>query len=254
MATTTLSGHLDDVPDEVVEALHSEYVTLESRFARQDWDPARLASGKYAEALLRYLEWKQSGSHTPVGTQINRTTVINQVSNDASLPEGIRFLVRRCADLLLDVRNKRGVAHLGDVVDVEEMDARLCVRLASWSLAEVVREESDLDPEEVQSLIDRLSATHFPLVEEIEGELIVVAKDLTSRKQALVALYHAFPDPMPMAELQAAVKYPRAARFRKMMEQEADKGITHIKGEKVYLTKNRGVPWVEENIDFVGGP
>lgn len=250
MTENPLSAHMPTVPADISDSLQNEYGELESRFARGDWGPAELNGGRYAEAVLRYLEWKRSNSYTPFGKQLDRMGIINGVTNDASLAEGIRFHVRRCADLLLDVRNKRDVAHPGVTIDVREMDSKLVMRLASWSLAEIIREESGLPVSDVQQLVDRLSATQFPLVEEIGGELVVVAKNLTTREQALVALYHAFPDPVPLQHLQRAVKYKRAPRFKQMMQEEDSKGVVHFQDDLVYLTRARGVPWVEKNIDL----
>lgn len=242
---------LSNVPADIANALEQEFVELEARFARGDWGPAELNGGRLAEALLRYLEWKQSGGpFTPIGTQLNRTTIVHKVENDATLPEGIRFHVRRCAELLMDIRNKRDVAHLGAVVDVDEMDAQLVLRLANWSLAEIVRQEGQLDAAEAQALIDRLSATHVPLIEEIDGDLVIVADNLLPATKALVILYHSYPDPVSLGDLQQAVRYTsHASNFRRLLTNRQEKGLVHLKDDKAYLTR-KGAAWVEASVDF----
>jgi hypothetical protein len=226
-------------------------VNLESRFARRDWGPAELNGGRLAEALLRYLEWKESGgSFTRIGEELDRTRVTNRVKNNPKLPKGLRFHVLACAGLLLDVRNKRDVAHLGEVIDVSEMDAHLVMRLASWALSEVIREESGLPPKEIQQLIDQLSARRIALVEEIGGRLVIVATSLAREHQALVALYHTFPDSISIKDLQAAVRYKNGTEFRRNIIGTLEKDArVHRESDRVVLTR-KGVSWIETHIDM----
>lgn len=240
---------LATVPSDLRDALAREFGDLESRFARGDWSPAQLNGGRFAESVLRYLEWKQSGSFTPIGTQLNRLEIVKRVENDASLPDGVRFHLRRCAELLLDVRNKRDIAHLGTVVDVKAMDAHLVIRLASWSLSEIVREESGLSGREVQAVVDKLSERRLALVEEIDGRLIVVGTHLKAKERALVALYQSFPSTMAITDLRAATKYGNTSRFRQILVSLEREGLVHIDGGLCVLTK-KGTQWTEKHVEM----
>ena len=54
------------------------------------------------------------------------------------------------------------------------------MRLAAWTLSEILREESGMSPSEIQAAIDRLSTKNLPLVEEVGGDLVVVATALAA--------------------------------------------------------------------------
>lgn len=244
-----LSQFLLGVPLEIIEALEKEFSKLESRFARRDWGPAELDGGRFAEAILRYLEWKSTKVYTPIGKQLARLDIIREIENNSSIADGVRFHVRRCAELLLDVRNKRDVGHLGNEVDVNEMDSRLVKRLASWSLAEIIREEGHLSPVESQNVVDKLSTKSLSLIEEIGGELVVVATNLSATEQALVALYEKAPSPINIGVLQKSTKYRNSTNFKVLMARESSKGIVHIIKDEVQLT-NKGVAWVEKHVDL----
>jgi len=247
---TSLNSALSGVPLEISDALGKEYQNIESRFIRRDWSPAELNGGRFAEAVLRYLEWKQSGvKYTPIGSQLNRQNVINIISHDPKIPDGLRFHVLTCAELLLDIRNKRDVAHLGKQVDVREMDSRLVLRLAKWTLAEIIREEASLLPKEIQQLIDNLSVKEIPLIEEIDGDILVVGKHLLAIEQALAVLYHSYPGSVEIKMLCQAVRYKNSARFRSLLEEKANDRIVLIKGDKVFLT-SYGSGWVEKYINM----
>lgn len=246
----SLRNVLPNIPGDIVDALETEFRNLESRFARRDWGPAELNGGRFAEAVLRFLEWRESGGHyTPIGMQLNRQAILNRARNNPSLPDGLRFHVAKCSEILMDIRNRRDVAHLGTVINVDEMDAHLVMRLAAWVLAEIVREESDLSAQDAQALIDRLSVRRLPLVEEVGGDLVVVATDLSATERALVALYNIYPEPMNINTLRKSVGYQHSTRFRQMIHTQAKAGITYIKGDDVYLTQ-KGAAWVDRNIDM----
>jgi hypothetical protein len=242
-----LSMVLAHVPADILERLEAEYVELERRFALRDWGPAELNGGRFAEAVLRLLEWKRGVPHTAFGTPANRSAILNAAKSDTSLPDAYRFHIPMCVELLMDVRNKRNVAHLGDDISVNEIDSTLVLGLASWALAEIVRVESAVDPAESQRIIDSLAERSIPLVEEVGGELVVLATNLNTAAKVLVALYHEYPRPMKVRDLQSAVGYGHSTRFRALLASEASERTIHIKGDLVYLTR-KGTAWVEQNV------
>lgn len=244
-----LKNLIPSVPDEISQAIEREHTNLESRFAKRDWGPAEMDGGRLAEALLRYLEWKSTGAFTPIGTQLQRKSIENLVENDSRLPDGLRFHVLGCTSLLLDVRNKRDVGHLGDGIEVNEMDSRLVKRLAAWSLSEIIREEARLTPEEAQAAVDRLSARNLSLVEEVGGELVVLSTHLDAIYQAMVVLYQKYPHPCPIDELRATINYKHSTRFLRLLEEKASEALVHIKNQEAYLT-SKGVAWMDKNLDL----
>ena len=249
VSSLSLRTVLPNIPEELVDALQIEFAELESRYARGDWGPTKLNGGRLAEAILRYLEWRQSGTYTPIGKKLNRSSVIGQTRSNTSIPDGLRMIVTTCVEILMDVRNRRDVAHLGADIDVKEMDSILVFRVASWVLAEIIREESGLSHTAVQNLIDRLSKKQIPLVEEIGGDLIVLGTHLIAIDRALVALYRGYPDPLEVAILRQAVQYQNSSRFMGMLQRKQREGLIYMQGDQVYLT-GKGVAWVEDNIDI----
>jgi hypothetical protein len=241
---------LSSLPKELSESIEREYVELEYRFARGDWGPSEMNGGRLAETIVRYIEYKNIGSYTQFGTQINRSVILSQAKNNVNLPESIRFHIPNCAVILMDVRNKRDVAHLGNDIDVHEMDSVLMFRVASWVLSEILRLESGISSNEIQKQIDSLSQKKIPLVEEIAGDIFVVGTHLKAIKRALVVLYQNYPDPFNIKLLQKAIQYKNSSRFEALLEEKQTHGLVYVKNEKVYLTR-KGTCWVEDNIDLV---
>lgn len=233
----SLVAALSGIPKELSAALSTELANLMHRFARGDWGPSELNGGRLAETVLRYVEWKNAGSFTPFGAQLNRSRVCTSALNNVALDDSLRFHIPNAAQLIMDVRNKRDVAHLSAVVDVNEMDSHLAVRLASWIVAEIVRLEAGLAPSEIQRIVDSLSSKHVPLVEVFGGETVVVAPGLSAAQRVLIALYHSHPSPCAVATLRRSVKYGNVTRFRGILQALDREGRTHLKGNDVYLTR-----------------
>lgn len=236
---------LRSLPDELVDELLDEFEELRRRFILRDWGPSELNGGRFAEATLRVLEWMMNGTYTRLGTQLNRTSIINRVTNNTSLPEGFRFHVRRAADLLLDVRNRRDVGHLAGDIDVNRMDSELVLRLCSWILAEMVRELGQSHPEDAQNLIDKLSVEQVPWIEEIDGDLLVLETQLDATNRALLALHHAHPSAVRIEELRASVRYQNSTHFRTKVLEKLTKNLrVHVKNGSVTIT-SKGIVEIE---------
>jgi hypothetical protein len=231
-----LSEALAGVPGDIARSLENELSGLMQRYRRGDWSPSELNGGRLAEAVLRYLEWKDGGSFTPLGKQLNRARIVGAVKNNVALEESVRVHMPRAAELIMDIRNGRDVAHLSDHVSVNQMDSQLVLRLGAWLVAEIVRLESSLAPSECQELVDSLTVKQVPIVEVFDGDAVVVAPQLRASERVLVALYHSHPASMNLEDLRTCVKYGNASRFRTLVSQVDRQGLAHVKGSTVFLT------------------
>lgn len=247
-----LTSAFGAIPIDIVNAITKEYTELESRFSRHDWAPGELNGGRFAEAVLRYLEWKESGgsSFTPFGTQINRSSIIHRISSNPNMPDGLRFLVPKCSELLLEIRNKRDVAHPVNIVNVDEMDSRLALRLVNWVLSEIIRVEASLSTKDIQEIIDGLSVKEISLIDDIDGDIVFVGTHLKAIDRVLVALYYEFPNSIKLTKLRQIVKYSHSTKFRdEVVNVLAKDGKAYLKDENVFIT-SKGIAWLEKHIDL----
>jgi hypothetical protein len=245
-----LASILPEIPSQITESLDAEFKELSSRFYRSDWRPSELNAARFSEALVRYLEWKDKLTFTPKGTQLDRQGILNSVNQNATLADSIRFQLRAMADLLLEFRNKRDVAHLGAEINVNEMDSRLLMRMVSWCLAEIVRLESGLDASDIQKIVDDLSAKEIPVIQEIAGRQIVLNPALSSVEQSLLLLYQAHPESLTIQAIKRDIKYGNITRLKNYLKNlENRTAQVHFSGDEIHITAV-GIAWVEENIEF----
>ena len=199
--------------------------------------------------MFRYVEWCDSSNYTPLGKQVRRKTIVNRVANNTTLAESVRLQIPDVAELIADVRNKRDVGHLRGSVSVNGMDANLVMACASWLLAEIVRLESGVLPAEAQQMVDSLVERRVPIIEEIDGEPVVLNTKLNATNRVLVLLYKKHPERIPLKTLQRWVEYRNITQFRSLLVGRLREALLVINDDGVRLTL-KGVAYVEKNIDL----
>lgn len=212
--TLDLSSHFGLLPQDLGEALASTYRDVMDHFLKMEWDDAQVDAGRLCEAMLRYLEWKMSGAYTPIDgkSKPKRKPVVGRAANDTNLAPSLRAQMPQAIELILDFRNNRNSAHLGNI-DANKLDASTVVANATWLVAEVVRLETKKPPAEVQALIDRLTERHVPLIQTVQGEPILLTPGLGANERALVVLYQQA-KPVQMQQLREWVGYSNSSRWR----------------------------------------
>src|SRR5688572_499402 len=107
-----LTQHLTNLPNDVVGVLQTEFQKLHEQYFLGRWEPAQLDGGRFAEAVLRIVEFKNSGNYTALGTSLNRLQIVQAAERNVNLSDSLRFQIPRLAGLILDFRNNRNVGHL----------------------------------------------------------------------------------------------------------------------------------------------
>lgn len=231
-----LDEHLASLPSELASALESTFLATVDHFLKQEWDDSQVDGGRFAEAVLRYLQWKYKGSFTPIDgrSKPNRKTVVDKVAQDLSLPDSLRTQVVQAVELVMDFRNNRNSAHLGDV-DANRLDALTVVQLNQWILAEIVRLETQASPERVQALIDGLSQPYVPLVQYVEDRPIVLDSQMGAADKALVLLYQSG-GKSTVGTLREWTEYANPSRWRtNVLAGLVREKLIQVQGENVHL-------------------
>ena len=81
----------------------------------------------------------------------------------------LRILIPRVLLPLYEIRNNRGVGHVGGDVDPNFLDATAVYGMTSWVLAELIRVFHNVTTKEAQQTVDALVERKHPLVWQVEG-------------------------------------------------------------------------------------
>lgn len=243
-----LKKHLKSLPKELVSSIEKEFQKIHSQYFLGKWEPSQLDAGRFAEVILRVLEYHDQGIFTPLDTQINRKKVVHSVSQNRNLEDSLRIQIPNLTELLLDFRNRRNVAHLGKI-EVNEMDATFILHASNWILAEIVRLETQMPPKEAQEEISKIIERKIPLIEDFGKRVKVLNPKLTSKEQVLIICFRKYPKYTSLDQLFRSVTEKNKTRLKRTLTELDKDRLIDFYNDRVRLTK-RGLVWVEKNIDF----
>jgi len=217
-----LNQHLNSLPDGVINALQSEFQKLHEQYFLGRWEPSQLDGGRFAEAVLRVVEYKDKSVFTPIGTRLNRQAIVSSAEQNTALADSLRFQIPRLAGLILDFRNNRNVGHLG-AIDVNGMDSTFVLHAANWIVAELIRLETQMHPEDAQEEIKKIIERKVPIIEEIGGRLKCLNPTLDVKEKVLVFCYQKYPEAITLDDLFDWTEYTnKGVLRRKLIELNKD--------------------------------
>lgn len=243
----TLKGK---IPGELVEGLVKEYESLKAQFALGRFRPAELDGGRFCEYMVRILQHLDGRIYTPLGTSLPRTGEFLEGLSKSSVLNGdtFRYFLPRLVLLLMSIRNRRDVAHVGGEVSPNFADARFICNCADWIMTELIRGFYQCSPDEAKDIVAQLNNTRLPIVEEIAGIRRVLNTSLDTKHKVLVLLYHEYPSSLTEGELRTWLKYQHSSRFRTSILEVLDKDALIVYQGNVCQLTRKGIKYVEENI------
>lgn len=199
------------LPSDLVDPLLDAYREIESNFAIRKWKASELDAGHFVEAARRIVELTLFGRATPIGKPLALFTDAELTRYEkAQGDDSYRILIPRALKSIYNIRNKRGVGHLG-VVSPNEMDSTYILYSVKWVLAELVRLNSRLPASETQDAVDAIVERQIELLWKFDGRTRVLDGSLGVRERVLVLLYNN--SPQLTTDLQRDAEYPTARGF-----------------------------------------
>ena len=227
------------LPSNIVDELLETYAEAKRRFHLGDLRPHEVEGGRFSEAAFRVLQHVCGKQVTLLGKQLPSVdTLVRQFENETSQPDAIRFHVPRTLRLIYDVRNKRDVAHLADGLDPNLQDATLVVANMDWIVAELVRLYHNVSANEAQAIIENVVTKEVPVIEEIDGQPVVLA-NLKPRDQALLMLYRAGSAGASLDDLAAWLRTRKDHLRDRLARLDVDKLVLlHPRTHRYFITAN----------------
>ena len=225
---------LATLPSTLRDELLGEYRSIVQNYAEHRWSPSELSGGRFCEIVYSIIDGHAKGTYPAKGSKPgNFVAACRALESITTLPRSFQILIPRALPALYEVRNQRGVGHIGGVVDANHMDATLVISMANWVLAELIRELHSLKPEEAQQLVDAVVERTVPFIWQSGHIKRVLVTTLTLEEQILVLIAGAT-DKTPTVMLQIWMDYKNKAYFLKLLRKMHDE-------RKVELSKDNTV-------------
>jgi len=249
------SALLSALPATLRDELIACYQEIVRNYVEHRWEPAELNGGKLCEVVYTILDGAISGTFAAHATKPPRLVdACRALEAKPADPQrvgdrSLRILIPRLLPFLYELRNNRGVGHVGGDADPNHEDAEAVLSMSSWVLAELVRIFHGVSLSEAQSAVDGLVQRRHPLVWTVAGTKRVLDPKMKKSDQVLVLLYSET-NWSPVAALCEWVEYSSASMFRSRVLDPLHSArlIEHdAKASRVRITP-RGVRHVEDQL------
>lgn len=204
------------LPADLVKKLLAAYEEIKENFYLGRHEPSELNAGKLCEIVARILEHESGLALTPWGKTIpNLGDYLRGFEKQTQANDSIRFHIPRVANAIYNIRNKRGVGHVGGDVNPNLADSTYLVGAADWILADLIRLHYGCSLEEAQAIVDGLVQRKLPLVYEIGGVKRVLNPSLDYSQKTLLLLAGLFPKGVAESDLFNWVEHSHASVYRR---------------------------------------
>jgi|GEM_PF-3119321 len=176
-------------PKKVDEVLY-HYNVLRREFRLDHWESCLVNGGKFVEAVLKCFRYLITGDEVD---SVKADEEIRRLENAVQLSDFERLTIPRALRLMYEFRNKRGGAH-NSSFDPIKTDCALVVAVSNWVMEELTRLYLTNDALAAQKLVESLLVKDIPLVEELDGDRLVLRPGLSARLQLEILLYREFPE------------------------------------------------------------
>jgi hypothetical protein len=207
---------LANIPKELRGELVKAYGNILKNYIEHRWEPSELSGGKLCEVVYTILQGYIDGEF-PEKPKKPRNMVdacrgLEQASQ--SFSRSVRIQIPRMIIALYEIRNNRGVGHVGDEVDPSNMDATVVLYISKWIMAELVRLFHDVDIQKATMAVEQLSERIIPAIWQIDGKYRVLDTSLSMTQKTLLILYQ-HDKPVVESELINWVEHSNPTVFRR---------------------------------------
>lgn len=210
---------LSTIPAGLRDPLVAEYQSIIQNYLEHRWSPSELSGGRFCEIVFTILQGYAGGQYASAPAKPRDfVSACRALESKAGGARSFQILIPRALPTLYDIRNNRGVGHVGGDVDPNHMDATLVVSSANWIMAELVRVFHDLTTSDAQKVVDALAERTIPIVWEGNGVKRVLKTSLNLKQQTL-ALIGSSALPVTYAQLLEWTEYSNKTYFKKLLRE-----------------------------------
>lgn len=210
---------LGQLPTALREELVTEFKKITQNYRERRWEAQNLDGGRLCEVVYTILDgYTSGGSYADKATKPrNFESSCKALENRVDYPDSVRITVPRVLFALYEIRNRRGVGHVGGDVSANHMDAEFVLAAAKWLMAELIRIFHNIDVKTASEVVDALVDRTVPVIWEVDGLRRVLDTGRSLTEQTLLLLY-ADPGPINEKDLAAYLEQDRLPNYRRVLE------------------------------------
>lgn len=207
---------LGQLPPGLREELLKAFDKIVTNYRESKWEPSELNGGKFCEVVYSILKGFVDGTYPDKASKPNDMVVACRQLEQASSthPRSVRIHIPRMLLTLYEVRNNRGVGHVGGEVDPNHMDSAMVFYSARWVMAELIRIFHNVDVSVASAAVEALTEREIPLIWNVNGKKRILSGKFTMKEKVLLLLYSETSS-VAEADLIAWTEHSNPAIFRR---------------------------------------
>ena len=228
---------LGNLPEPLRDELLDAFNKIVKNYRESKWEPSELNAGKLCEVVYTIIKGYVDGSYPDKATKPSNMVDAckNLEQSGSSFPRTVRIQIPRILVALYEVRNNRGVGHVGGDVNPNHMDATMVLYSSKWLLAELVRLYHDVTTQEAAAVVEELVSKEIPTVWKVNDRKRILNQKLSMKHKTLLLLYSEN-KPVKEEELFDWIEHSNKAVFRRDVLKkghrvklwEYDKGLSTV--------------------------
>ncbi|QDT54479.1 hypothetical protein Pan44_25120 [Caulifigura coniformis] len=216
--SVTPADALKSIPVGLRNSLLHEYQQIVEHFQARKWLPTELSGGRFCEVVYTILDGRAKGTYPAKPSKPNGfPDACKRLENNVNEPRSFRILVPRVLVALYEIRNNRGVGHVGGDVDPNHMDSVVVVGMVDWVMAELIRVFHTLTTGEAQRVVDQIVERKIPLVWKGSGDVRRVLNTKLKAADQVLVLVYSNGNRSTLKELLVWTEYSNPHNFRQIL-------------------------------------
>lgn len=190
--TPNLKTALGGIPDTLVEELIAAYTEVLRNYREQRWEPAELNGGKLCEVVYTILRGHVDGSFPAQSSKpanmVDACRALEKADSN-KFSRSVRIQLPRMLVAIYEIRNNRGVGHVGGDVNANHMDATCVLHMCQWVVAELVRHFHATTTAAATEIVDSVVERVVPLIWSVHGKHRVLDTSFSMKEKTLLLMY-----------------------------------------------------------------
>ncbi|MFF4163748.1 hypothetical protein [Streptomyces sp. NPDC001741] len=183
---------LGNLPGSLRSELLGEFDKITRNYREGRWEASELNGGRFCEIVYSIIAGHLAGDNFPDKAKkpSRFKDACEKLSNAPTMySDSARLTIPRVLVPLYDVRNRRGVGHVGGEVDANHMDATFVLHTAQWVMAEMVRIFHKADIVTAGEVVKNLTDRTVPTIWKVGDVVRILAPSITLADGTLLLLY-----------------------------------------------------------------
>lgn len=252
MNKAAILAHLPaSLRDELIEC----YESIVRNYAERRWEPAELNGGKFSEVVYSIVNGAILGTFpanaSKPSNMLDACRVLEGRPADSARvgDRSLRILIPRVLPILYEIRNNRGVGHVGGDVDPSHEDAEAVLAMATWVLAELVRIFHGISLADAQAAVEGIVQRRHQLIWSTGAKKRVLDPSISAKDQVLLLLYSE-PSWVLADDLLDWIEYSNSSLFKSriLAGLHKERLLEYDAGNKVVRISPRGIRKVESDL------